>query len=251
MTSYYTVFLTLKDSDAVDEFYKYPVEELPEVGEVIKVVASSATARLVLALPTSTPSSPGSVPSRSTSLAAVERRHVLPGVTAARDLGHGFDTTHGTFRTAHPVASTCVIVHVGFRPSHEARPKTTGAPLAGVTVSMQPCLYGTRDTPDSAYLSEFPPNQSSCDQPVDQVVATPGYRVPREQAPSSRLREGGGECGQPPLAASRFSVVGCQHNDGNQSRRALLVAGVPTVGRSHEGPEPVVLLGGRGPRCHP
>ena len=38
MTSYYTVFLTLKDSDAVDEFYKYPVEELPEVGEVIKVV---------------------------------------------------------------------------------------------------------------------------------------------------------------------------------------------------------------------
>ncbi len=38
MTSYYTVFLTLKDSDTVDEFYKYPVEELPEVGEVIKVV---------------------------------------------------------------------------------------------------------------------------------------------------------------------------------------------------------------------
>ena len=38
MTSYYTVFLTLKDSDTVDEFYKYPVEELPEVGEIIKVV---------------------------------------------------------------------------------------------------------------------------------------------------------------------------------------------------------------------
>ena len=38
MTSYYTVFLTLKDSDTVDEFYKYPGEELPDVGEVIKVV---------------------------------------------------------------------------------------------------------------------------------------------------------------------------------------------------------------------
>ena len=32
------MFLTLKDSDTVDEFYKYPSEEPPEVGEVIKVV---------------------------------------------------------------------------------------------------------------------------------------------------------------------------------------------------------------------
>jgi hypothetical protein len=36
--SYYTVWLTLKDSETVDEFYKYVGEELPEVGEVIKVV---------------------------------------------------------------------------------------------------------------------------------------------------------------------------------------------------------------------
>jgi hypothetical protein len=36
--SYYSVSLTLKDSDTVDEFYKYPGKELPEVGEVIKVV---------------------------------------------------------------------------------------------------------------------------------------------------------------------------------------------------------------------
>ena len=35
---YYTVWLTLKDSDTVDEFYKYLGEKLPEVGEVIKVV---------------------------------------------------------------------------------------------------------------------------------------------------------------------------------------------------------------------
>ena len=35
---YYSVWLTLKDSDTVDEFYKYPGAKLPEVGEVIKVV---------------------------------------------------------------------------------------------------------------------------------------------------------------------------------------------------------------------
>ena len=35
---YYTVWLTLKDSDTVDEFYKYLGEKLPEVGQVIKVV---------------------------------------------------------------------------------------------------------------------------------------------------------------------------------------------------------------------
>jgi hypothetical protein len=35
---YYSVWLTLKDSETVDEFYKYPGAELPEVGEVIKVV---------------------------------------------------------------------------------------------------------------------------------------------------------------------------------------------------------------------
>ena len=29
------MWLTLKDSDTVDEFYKYTGEELPEVGEVI------------------------------------------------------------------------------------------------------------------------------------------------------------------------------------------------------------------------
>ena len=36
--SYHGVWLTLKDSDMVDEFYKYRSEELPEVGEVIAVV---------------------------------------------------------------------------------------------------------------------------------------------------------------------------------------------------------------------
>ena len=36
--SYYSVWLTLKDSDTVDEFYKYLGEELPKIGEVIKVV---------------------------------------------------------------------------------------------------------------------------------------------------------------------------------------------------------------------
>jgi hypothetical protein len=36
--SYYTVWLTLKDSETVDEFYKYVGEAPPEVGEVIKVV---------------------------------------------------------------------------------------------------------------------------------------------------------------------------------------------------------------------
>ena len=35
---YYSVWLTLKDSDTVDEFYKYTGEELPQVGEVINVV---------------------------------------------------------------------------------------------------------------------------------------------------------------------------------------------------------------------
>ena len=39
--SYYSVWLTLKDSDTVDEFYKYTGEELPEVGEVIDVVRSA------------------------------------------------------------------------------------------------------------------------------------------------------------------------------------------------------------------
>ena len=32
------MWLTLKDSDTVDEFYKYTGEKLPEVGEVIRVV---------------------------------------------------------------------------------------------------------------------------------------------------------------------------------------------------------------------
>jgi len=36
--AYYTVFLTLKDSETVDEFYKYRGVALPEVGEVIEVV---------------------------------------------------------------------------------------------------------------------------------------------------------------------------------------------------------------------
>jgi hypothetical protein len=35
---YYSVWLTMKDSDTVDEFYKYPAAHLPQVGEVIKVV---------------------------------------------------------------------------------------------------------------------------------------------------------------------------------------------------------------------
>ena len=35
---YYTVWLTLKDSGTVDEFYKYLGEELPEVDQIIKVV---------------------------------------------------------------------------------------------------------------------------------------------------------------------------------------------------------------------
>ena len=30
--------LTLKDSETVDEFYKYTGEDLPEVGEIINVV---------------------------------------------------------------------------------------------------------------------------------------------------------------------------------------------------------------------
>ena len=46
---YYSVWLTLKDSETVDEFYKYPGKELPKVGEIIKSSASCATARLVLA----------------------------------------------------------------------------------------------------------------------------------------------------------------------------------------------------------
>ena len=35
---YYSVWLTMKGSDTVDEFYKYPAAHLPQVGEVIKVV---------------------------------------------------------------------------------------------------------------------------------------------------------------------------------------------------------------------
>jgi hypothetical protein len=38
VTSYYSVWLTLKDSDTVDEFYKYTGEVLPQVGDVIQVV---------------------------------------------------------------------------------------------------------------------------------------------------------------------------------------------------------------------
>jgi uncharacterized protein YerC len=37
-TSYYNVRLTMKNSETVDEFYKYLGTELPTVGEVIKVV---------------------------------------------------------------------------------------------------------------------------------------------------------------------------------------------------------------------
>jgi hypothetical protein len=36
--SYHSVWLTLKGSDTVDEFYKYTGKELPKVGEVIQVV---------------------------------------------------------------------------------------------------------------------------------------------------------------------------------------------------------------------
>ena len=32
------MWLTMKDSETVDEFYKYPGAKLPQVGEVIKVV---------------------------------------------------------------------------------------------------------------------------------------------------------------------------------------------------------------------
>jgi hypothetical protein len=35
---YYSVWLTMKGSETVDEFYKYRGEKLPEVGEVIEVV---------------------------------------------------------------------------------------------------------------------------------------------------------------------------------------------------------------------
>ena len=37
-SGYYSVWLTMKDSETVDEFYKYRGEKLPAVGEVIKVV---------------------------------------------------------------------------------------------------------------------------------------------------------------------------------------------------------------------
>jgi hypothetical protein len=36
--SYHSVWLTLKDSNTVDEFYKYRGEELPDVGDIIEVV---------------------------------------------------------------------------------------------------------------------------------------------------------------------------------------------------------------------
>ena len=36
--SYHSVWLTMKDSDTVDEFYKYQGEELPDEGDVIEVV---------------------------------------------------------------------------------------------------------------------------------------------------------------------------------------------------------------------
>ena len=38
MTSYYNVWLTMKDSETVDEFYKYTGEYLPKAGDVIRVV---------------------------------------------------------------------------------------------------------------------------------------------------------------------------------------------------------------------
>ena len=37
-TSYHSVWLTMKGSDTVDEFYKYPAKELPEEGDIIEVV---------------------------------------------------------------------------------------------------------------------------------------------------------------------------------------------------------------------
>jgi hypothetical protein len=36
--SYHSVWLTLKDSETVDEFYKYLGDELPATGDVIQVV---------------------------------------------------------------------------------------------------------------------------------------------------------------------------------------------------------------------
>jgi hypothetical protein len=36
--SFYSVWLTLRDSETVDEFYKYTGEDLPAVGDVIAVV---------------------------------------------------------------------------------------------------------------------------------------------------------------------------------------------------------------------
>ena len=36
--SYHSVWLTLKDSDTVDEFYKYRGESLPDEGDIIEVV---------------------------------------------------------------------------------------------------------------------------------------------------------------------------------------------------------------------
>jgi hypothetical protein len=36
--SYQSVWLTLKDSDTVDEFYKYRGKELPDEGDIIEVV---------------------------------------------------------------------------------------------------------------------------------------------------------------------------------------------------------------------
>jgi hypothetical protein len=36
--SYHSVWLTLKDSDTVDEFYKYRGAELPDEGDIIEVV---------------------------------------------------------------------------------------------------------------------------------------------------------------------------------------------------------------------
>ena len=37
-TSYHSVWLTLKDSDTVDEFYKYRGDKLPDEGDIIEVV---------------------------------------------------------------------------------------------------------------------------------------------------------------------------------------------------------------------
>jgi hypothetical protein len=36
--SYHSVWLTMRDSDTVDEFYKYRGEELPDEGDIIEVV---------------------------------------------------------------------------------------------------------------------------------------------------------------------------------------------------------------------